>query len=337
MHRRTLLLFAATFAAACSPANVGGVDAGPSADQACADWSYARCSRLQSCSPTAVELRYGDVTTCEALMKTNCVANLAAPSTGSTTAGLEECVQAVPNWDCGDFIFSQNPPPECQQATGALAAGAQCAFQAQCQSGFCAIVPGAACGACAAAPQPGDPCAQLTSCGPTLQCNTVSATCLTVAQAMAECAPDQSCAIGNECIGDNLMTGASGTCEPAGESVGAPCHSTPDDAGAATECDFYAGLTCDNQSQKCAPVQFVGAGQPCNYVESQSQSIYCGSGGKCLSATPGAQGTCAGASPLGGACDLVMGPECVSPSRCIVGAEGGTSGTCQVTDATACP
>ncbi|MGD0527250.1 MAG: hypothetical protein ABSE49_19065, partial [Polyangiaceae bacterium] len=173
MHRR-FAAFAATAVAvflglACSPANVGSNDAGPSADQACTDDAYARCTRQQACSPnTAIQLRYGDIGTCESLVKANCLAVLAAPSTGATVAGIEACVTAINNWDCPDYILSQNPPPECQQAIGSLAAGAGCAYPQQCQTGFCAIVPGQACGACAAPPQPGDNCAELTSCGQAL-------------------------------------------------------------------------------------------------------------------------------------------------------------------------
>jgi hypothetical protein len=315
----------------CSPASVGPADAGPSSAQACADWSYARCTRVQSCSPTAMVFRYGDVNTCESLMKSSCLANLAAPSTGSTPAGLEACVQALPNWDCGDYLFSQNAPPECQQTTGALGTGGTCAFTTQCQSGFCAMVPGAACGTCAPTPQPGDSCAQLTSCGFGLACSSFSQTCLVVAQPMTACAPTQSCTVGYECIGANYSTGAPGVCQTAGESLGTACSSSTHD------CDFYSGFTCNTQTLQCVAAQLVGAGQACNYVASANQTMYCGSGGKCLSPTPGAQGTCAGASPVGGPCDLVAGPECISPSRCLVGSEGGTGGTCQVADATMCP
>ena len=75
----------------CSPANVGGGDAGPSPDTACGDSAFARCSHLQSCSPTYIQLRYGDVATCEANTKASCLASLAAPSSGSTPASSEAC------------------------------------------------------------------------------------------------------------------------------------------------------------------------------------------------------------------------------------------------------
>jgi hypothetical protein len=321
-------LLAVVLSLACSPASVGSE--GPSPDQACTDWAYARCTRTQACSPTAVIERYGDVSTCETIFKSSCVANLAAPSTGATSAGQEACAQAVPGWDCGDYILVQNPPPSCQQATGALASGAACAFPAQCQSGFCAIVPGAPCGTCAPPPQAGASCAQLTSCGFTLSCNTVSATCFVPAQSMAACAPGQSCAPGEQCVGEDAATGASGTCQLAVETLGGACSSTTN------ECDFYAGLTCDTKTAQCVAVELVGTGS-CNYVASVNEVVHCAAGGKCLSATPGAEGTCDGSSPLGGPCDLAQGPECINPSRCFVGTDGGTSGTCQVPNGASCP
>ena len=39
----------------CSPASVSAVDAGPSHNQACGDEAFAKCSRLQACSPVIVE------------------------------------------------------------------------------------------------------------------------------------------------------------------------------------------------------------------------------------------------------------------------------------------
>jgi len=147
---------------------------------------------------------------------------------------------------------------------------------------------------------------------------------------MAACVPQQSCTAGYECIGANYTTGTPGTCQLAVESLGGACSSTTN------ECDFFAGLTCNNQMKQCAAAQLVGAGQPCNYVTSANETMYCGGGGKCISPTPTSQGMCAGVSAVGGPCDLAAGPFCVSPARCIV-AGGGTSGTCQIPDATACP
>ncbi|HEY5242730.1 MAG TPA: hypothetical protein VIJ22_14720 [Polyangiaceae bacterium] len=326
--RALLLTILPAVLAACSPANVGGPDAaGPSADKACGDSAYARCSRFQSCSPTALQLRYQDVPTCEANMKAACLAALAAPSTGQTASGIEQCVAQIPNWACADYVFSQNPPPECNEVSGSLANGAACGYAGQCQSAFCAIVPEAQCGVCAGAPAAGDSCAALTSCGTGLACDSTSSVCLPTAAHLASCAPSQKCAAGNECVGSSSTTGASGTCQTAVESAGSPCRST-------APCDFYAGLTCGSAGS-CVPVEFATGGQPCGYVGSVGQDVTCSGEQRCIVGDGGPQGTCTTASGIGGACDLSVGPACIASTRCVA-TNGGTSGTCANPDANAC-
>jgi hypothetical protein len=314
----------------CSPANVGGGDAGPSPDTACGDSAFARCSHFQSCSPTLMQLRYGDVTTCETVTKASCLATLAAPSTGSTVASSEACSGAIPNWDCADYIVDTNAPPECQTMAGSIATGGACDYNSQCQSTFCAIVPGAACGTCASPPSPGDMCAtQLTSCGPGLLCNYESGACGAPVAKGASCIAGASCVLGTACVGLNTATGTAGTCQTAVESVGGACSSTT------SECDFYAGYQCDNATKSCVAVTINGGGGNCNYVTADSQTEYCGSSQKCMASDAGVQGTCPGVAAIGAACDLAVGPGCVSPVRCIT-TGGGTAGTCAVPDGTAC-
>lgn len=333
MTRLSLLCSIAAVIAACSPANVGSPDAG-SADagltvaKACADEAYGRCSHLQSCTPIGVQYRYGDEPTCESLFTADCVNGQAAPSTGSTPATAEGCAQALPSWDCPDFIDNVNLPPACQTVAGTLAAGATCAFATQCASAFCAIVPGSACGVCAAAPQAGATCAELTTCGPGLFCNDVSSLCQAFALSGAACVPGQTCVVGNDCEGFNTTTGASGTCDLAAETLGATC--APSGGG----CDFWQGLSCNSQSKLCVPVQLVAAGQPCGTVNDVGAA--CTNGGKCVGNTGGAPGACVGTAAVGAACDLAMGPGCVGPSRCVVTADGGTAGTCVIPSATLC-
>jgi hypothetical protein len=84
----------------------------------------------------------------------------------------------------------------------------------------------------------------------------------------------------------------------------------------------------------CAMVQIVSAGQPCGTVN--NQGAFCEAQGNCVGATNGMPGTCRAASALGGPCDLAKGPGCINPSRCVAASGGGTSGTCQVPDASAC-
>lgn len=309
-------------ALSCSPADVMSPDAGTSAKAACTDHAYARCSRLTACSPAAVTTRFGDVKTCEASYSTLCLNTLAAPSTGASAAGNEACTQAISSWACGDYLFNQNIPPACQTAIGHLPAGATCAFPSQCQSGFCAIVPGHACGTCARPPQPGDPCDQLTTCGPSLVCAATTLKCATFASMGASCGGGQPCGEGLNCVGDDSRTGTLGICQPTVQTLGAAC-----DFGAAG-CDFNAGLSCNTQSMVCATSQIVGDGLACGLVE--NQWAYCAAAGSCVA------GACQAASPAGGPCDLMRGPGCINFARCIVPPDGGTSGTCRTPSASIC-
>jgi hypothetical protein len=43
-----------------------------------------------------------------------------------------------------------------------------------------------------------------------------------------------------------------------------------------------------------------------------------------------------GAAADGTACDTTVGPGCLDLSRCIVGADGGTAGTCAMNGTTGC-
>jgi len=309
----------------CEPQTVPnptGPDAG--ADKACADNAYARCSRLSACSPVGIQFRYGDEATCEALFKGFCLSNLASPSTGATPATAEACAQAIPSWDCNDFVFNQNVPPECGTQPGQQPMGGACAFPSQCQSAFCAIAPGAACGACAPQPKPGDSCANLTTCGLTLNCESATNTCAAFGVMGAPCGPSLPCGGGLGCSGANAMQ--NGTCQPTATTVGAPC--TPGSAG----CDFYSGLVCNALSGQCARMQLAKGGQSCGSVN--YQNAVCEGQGDCLGETT-TPGVCRASAALGEACDLVQGPHCVGPARCI-SSDGGTGGICAVHNAAAC-
>jgi hypothetical protein len=328
MRKLAITLTAAALAVpvACSPANVGSPDDGPSVAQACTDSSYARCNRFQACSPVILQVRYGDEATCESLLDAFCTNSVTAPSSGSTPATVEACVQQIPSWACSDYVNDLNSPPACQQATGSLASGAACAFPAQCSSGFCAIAAGSACGVCAALPQAGDSCAQLTTCGAGLSCNSASSACATFALSGSSCALGQPCVSGNACEGASASV--SGTCDLSAETLGTTCN--PSGGG----CDSTQGLSCNSQSKQCVALQLVGAGQPCGTVNDEGAS--CTNGGKCLGETT-TPGTCTATAAVGAACDLSAGPGCISPSRCIVARDAGTAGTCLIPDATQCP
>ena len=105
-------------------------------------------------------MRYGTLDTCNQLLATSCNNGAMAPSTGSSTTTVDACTQVLPDWQCSDFINYENTPPACKTAVGSLPLGATCSVKAQCQTAFCAVVDGNACGVCSALPTVGSSCAQ---------------------------------------------------------------------------------------------------------------------------------------------------------------------------------
>jgi hypothetical protein len=315
----------------------GGPEGGSiSQSQACADSANAHCLRIQQCSAEVLTTDYGDVGTCVSRLTTSCLNSLnplTAPSTGGTAEKTEACAQAYPTWACDDY-FDDRPPQACVQAVGALATGQACAFAVQCQTGFCAITPGKMCGACAPVPQAGDSCAALTTCGQLLACDTSVEQCSSFAAAGAACNKAQLCGAGLWCVGSTST--ASGTCTPAVEQAGATCDPT---GKTGPGCDRLAGLTCNSVSNECATIQYSATGQPCG-GSVDNQLALCANAGTCAAAVgadASAGETCSPTATAAFApCDLVNGPLCRDPARCILSGDAGTAGTCQFPSAATC-
>lgn len=322
--------------AACSGTSggqtAGSGDGGMTAAQACADNAHQRCTRLQACSATDLQLRYGSESACETGEAGSCMLTLAQPSNGKTVAHVEACAQAYAGWSCTDYLNDQNIPTGCQQATGPFANGAACAVSGQCQTGFCAIAPGAACGTCAAVPQAGASCAQLTACAPGFTCTTDTKTCVVFAAQGAACGRGAPCGAGLSCVGADATTGVMGTCQRAVETSGAACDPT---LKTGPGCDRNAGLVCNGMSKTCQAVVLASAGQPCGDVN--HQTAYCSAEGTCTGASAAAPGTCTAAATAGAACDQASGTSCVSPGRCVGSvSDAGITGTCEYAGAQTC-
>jgi hypothetical protein len=317
---------------AAGPAGTNG-DAGMSAaQQACADNAHQKCTRLQTCSATDVQIRYGSESACEAGETSSCLLTLAEPSNGKTIAHVEACTQALAGWGCTDYLYSQNAPQACQQATGPFANGTVCAVSGQCQTGFCAIAPGASCGTCTALPVAGESCAQLTSCGGQLTCTSDTKTCVAFAGKGAACGKGAPCGARLSCVGADATTNTQGTCQAAVETSGATCDPSQKTGPG---CDRNAGLVCNGVSKTCQPVVLAAAGQPCGYVN--HQNTYCLAEGVCIGASGTTPGTCKAAGSEGAACDTASGTTCIAPGRCVGSSnDGGITGTCQVAGAQMC-
>jgi hypothetical protein len=314
---------------ACSSGS-GPVTSEVSAVQACADNARQRCTQLQSCSATDMQLRYGDESTCETRETSNCTSALSEPLNGNTPTAVEACANAYAGWACADYLGNQNIPQPCQQQLGPTISGGPCAIDGQCESGFCAVVPASACGMCAPAPKAGASCAQLTACGPGLVCTADTATCVAPGVRDAPCGRGMVCGIGLSCVGADSATNTQGACRQAGDKVGVVCDPT-EKTGAG--CDRDAGFACNGMSKTCQSVVVVATGQPCGN-DVGDQPVYCQAEGACTGASATMPGACNAAAADGAACDTATGPGCVIPARCI--GTTGTAGTCQYSGAQSC-
>jgi hypothetical protein len=323
---------------ACStpPSFVGPADAsteaGPSNMKACSDLATAECSKLEGCSSTIMEIRYGSVATCEARQLAICMNALAAPSTGNTASKTEACVEAYASWACTDYFNNVNSPAACAQPTGDIALGQACNFPAQCVTGFCAVPPNAACGTCAAAPSPDDSCANLTSCGPGLLCLSSARVCGTYGVANATCSAAAPCGAHLSCIGAEATKGIPGRCEPSTPLIGGACDPT---FVKGPGCDYDDGLVCNSKSRHCERLTVSPAHGPCD--SNDSQYAACSTSGICTTTLPAATGVCVPAAPDGKGCSTAStGPGCLAPARCILSSGSSISGTCQVDTGTNC-
>ncbi|MGD0525380.1 MAG: hypothetical protein ABSE49_09565 [Polyangiaceae bacterium] len=311
----------------------GGDEGGTSAAEACSTRATAYCAKLQGCSSYRMQISYGDQTTCVTRQTANCTASLAAPSTGTTTTTVEACAAAYPGWVCAEFLSDQNIPAGCAQTMGTLAAGAGCVAAGQCTTGYCSIVPGAACGVCATAPTAGASCAQVTTCGPGLDCTTDTQDCVVEGGSGASCGKGAVCASGFSCEGADESKGVMGTCQASLTTSGATCDPNQQTTPA---CDRDSLLTCNTQTKTCATLAIAGGGQPCGTNDVNDQTAVCGTDGTCTGASTGVPGTCTAAAADGQPCDLVNGPGCLTLSRCIASGDGGTAGTCQALNPMGC-
>jgi hypothetical protein len=310
---------------ACSSASGPGPAASAvSAAQACADNAHQRCTQLQTCSATDLQLRYGTEGDCETRETSSCVMSLAEPLNGNTPTAVEACANAYAGWACDDYLNDVNVPVACRQQLGPVANGGGCAIDGQCVSGFCALAPGNACGRCTALPHVGASCAQLIGCGPGLACTTDTVECAAFAIRGEACGSGAPCGVGLSCEG--------GSCRDAADTMGAACDPT---LQSGPGCELDLGLVCNSMSSTCQPVVIAATGQPCGDVG--DQAAYCQVGSSCAGSSSTTPGTCTAAAADGAPCDLVAGPACLIPARCIGAGNGATSGTCQYSGAQSCP
>jgi hypothetical protein len=135
-------------------------------------------------------------------------------------------------------------------------------------------------------------------------------------------ANDAPCTFNGQC--------ASAFCARNKNSVCGVCATPPLVGDSCVDSDCGRGQTCLAGANVCQA--YIGAGQPCDAATcSLAGGCYTGAG----AASDTETGTCKADVAAGMACDIVIGPLCKTPGRCVVAA-GATSGTCTVPDPTVC-
>ena len=330
------LLLSASGCGGSSGTPFGGADAGdapssPTVAQSCADLAQAQCAKRMTCSNgVSITRLYGTMDTCISRATAQCTVGLAAPASGNSVALAEQCVGDYAQIACGDFL--DGVLTDVCAPFGSRAAGQPCAFNGQCASGFCSGTKTAACGTCAVSPAAGDSCAT-SNCGHGQTCVAATTMCEDYGATGGACSTTAPCGSGLSCTGILSTVASSGTCQSAAVDVGAAC------GGTMPGCSGAIGLFCGGTvgAKACAATTFVSDGMPCGQLSTTSH-VECTAGG-CYTATGLAgtteTGTCKADAADGAACDTVLGPACLTPSRCVpTGA--GSAGVCTFPSGATC-
>jgi len=298
-----------------SGSSSGGVDAGPSATQACDDWAMAICSQLSKCTPFAFQTTYADMTTCQTRVAIACPTALAASGTKTTPSDLEQCVAAISAESCDEAL--DNPQPSACSIPGTVAAGAACGSDWQCSTNFCELTAGTLCGTCATRAMPGQTgpdggpvCLVDAQCAATSIC--AGGKCVTPGMMGATCSNTAPCLRTLACIG--------GTCKTP-LAVGATC-------AAATDCDGSKGLYCDTKSKTCTQTGTASTGAMCGVVN--GVLVACTGSSSCANINMQGEGTCHQAAADNAPCGA--GVTCQAPAVCIKS----TSYACELPNAGNC-
>lgn len=276
---------------------------------ACAAYADAYCAKLVSCAAYTVKLLYGDVATCQAGIKAQCLVRGAAPGTGFGAAEFVACAKAESAASCAAFL--NDDIHACHPVAGAVADNGRCGLPSQCQSASCQLTTGS-CGRCVKAGAVGEGCSFNSPCGYGLSC--ASGKCAAAGDVGATCGG----APGSTAPCKATLYCNAGKCA-AQLKLGDRCNAS----STVTECAASQGLFCDQTTSRCVARTLASAGEACGY----SVGKQCAASGTCAGAMGGRK--CLAAGQLGEMCNTASGLGCISPGTC-------SSGTCAVFDPASC-
>jgi hypothetical protein len=281
------------------------------ADQGCASFAQAICNKLNSCYQPLIETAYGDMNSCVARQKLNCLNGLKAPGTTATPAKTQSCADTASGVSCAD-IFAHNTPAACKSDPGKLADGTVCGQDAQCQSTYCKKPNNSdACGVCGQRSAAGGACQKAEDCTFNLACG--GGTCTAWVMAGGTCDNTHPCLPPLHCSG--------GTCATPVQAGGNCTRTAQGD-----NCDGTKGLFCNGATTGvCQMFQYGNAGQACGVTLNPVNLTVCTASSTCSAQT---NGTCVAPAADGAACGT-GNVGCTPPANCV-------NGICTIPDYATC-
>ena len=273
-------------------------DGGMTAESACAEYAAVACEKYSKCLPGYFATAFGDMNTCLSRWAEGwCAPRLKVSGSGDTPATTLACAAARRAITCAEWIDGSYSLDVCLPQAGTLPNGATCGTSGQCQSRYCAITRGAACGKCAPTAAAGGACTTGDGCTGDLQC--INDVCVPMPKLGDACS--LTCAYGLQCLNGRCVATAK-----AGES----CLTKP--------CDPYGAIECIQGV--CQVLQYGNAGDSCDPRIGRS----CSRMGFCQPNL-----TCSAGARDGEACAESGGPFCIPFAQCM-------SGVCKVPDPALC-
>ncbi|MBL8605867.1 MAG: hypothetical protein JNL38_01045 [Myxococcales bacterium] len=271
----------------------------------------AECDAMAKCDVYGMSVTYGDYATC---VQRRTLANGSAFSAPKhawvDAASARACAAALAAEACHNGVLGNRHHVDACRFAGALAKGAACSRDGQCQSGAC-TGSDTACGTCTELPSRklGEVCNDTVepSSGcrdPRTVCSKQRCVALLRAGEACDRRADVGCEVGLDCVNDK--------CTAQGTEVGAACDPNGETK---PQCSRGLALVCD--AGTCQKMELVAPGGVCN----GSARAQCRAGRCEKSLTSSGQKVCYGNLADGAACktDLATDPLCMPPARCMAG------------------
>jgi hypothetical protein len=278
----------------------GRVDGGPAnappvtTNDGCTQVAMALCSSLYGCAPVALQVLYGDKTTCIARSVLSCTTDQGVAGIGRTADDLAACATALGTATCSDLLAGQMPSV-CTAKPGTVINGRACGSDLQCQSTYCNKTD--TCGVCSPRQTAGGDCTVDAGCVAGLVCAHMK--CVAPAGPGGDCnLPNQPCRSDLYCPTMNgsakctAKLGAGGACADSDQA-----------------CDFVKGVICDPLNHTCEAINVAKGGMACGLG---AKTLCVGFVAPCSAFLAG--GVCANPAEDGAACG--GNAVCIPPATC---------------------